>query len=158
MMMRRDVLNELGGYDETLSYEDFDFWVRSARLYHYGYVDQVLTLKRQLPDSLSAQISLPGNQLLQSTLVVCQKAFDRCRTPAEFSALAQRVRTFIRKAFYAEQFGLALQFGQLLRQMEQPGWLTSIVLQLSRLQPPVNRLYRQYLKYSSVRHPEVKLV
>lgn len=158
MMMRRDVLNELGGYDETLSYEDFDFWVRSARLYHYGYVDEVLTLKRQLPDSLSAQVSLPDNQLLPSTLVVCQKAFDRCRAPAEYGALAQRIRTFIRKAFYAEQFGLALQFGQLLRQMERPGWPTSLILQLSRLQPPVNRLYRQYLKYGRVGHPQVKLV
>ena len=158
MMMRRDVLNELGGYDETLSYEDFDFWVRSARLYHYGYVDEVLTLKRQLPNSLSAQVSLPDNQLLPSTLVVCQKAFDRCRTPAEYGALAQRIRTFIRKAFYAEQFGLARQFGQLLRQMERPGWPTSLILQLSRLQPPVNRRYRQYLKYGRGGHPQVKLV
>ena len=158
MMMRRDVLNELGGYDETLSYEDFDFWVRSARLYHYGYVDEVLTLKRQLPNSLSAQVTLPGNQLLHSTLVVCHKAFDRCRTPDERRTLAKRIRTFIRKAFYAEQFGLALQFGQLLSQIERPGLPTSLILTLSRLQPPVNRLYRQYLKYSRVRHPQVKLV
>ena len=31
MMMRRTVLEELDGYDEDLTYEDFDFWVRSAR-------------------------------------------------------------------------------------------------------------------------------
>ena len=158
MMMRRDVLNELGGYDETLSYEDFDFWVRSSRLYHYAYVDEVLTRKRQLPNSLSAQVTLPGNELLQSTLVVCHKAFERCRTPDERRTLAKRVRTFMRKAFYTEQFGLALQFGQLLGQIERPGLLTSLILTLSRLQPPVNRLYRQYLKYSPVRRPQVKLV
>ena len=161
MMMRRDVLNELGGYDETLSYEDFDFWVRSSRLYHYAYVDEVLTLKRQLLNSLSAQVTLPDNRLLHSTLTVCRKAFDCCLTPDEYQALAKRIRTFIRKAFYVEQFGLVLEFGQLLKQIERPGLPTSIVLELSRLHLPVNQLYRQYLKYGRVRrshHPLEKLV
>lgn len=163
MMMRRDVLNELGGYDETLSYEDFDFWVRSSRLYHYAYLDEILTLKRQLPNSLSAQVSLPENRLLQSTLAVCHKALARCRTSDERRALAKRIRTFIRKAFYAEQFGLAIRFGQLLSQIERPGLPTSLLLKLIPLHPPVNRLYRQYLKYVRARRsyhypPLVKLV
>jgi glycosyltransferase involved in cell wall biosynthesis len=153
MMIRRDVLNELGGYDESLSYEDFDFWVRSSRLYYYAFIDEVLTLKRVLPNSMSAQVSQPGNILLQSTLVVCCKAFDRCQTPAELQALAGRIRTFIRKAFYVEQFELALQFGQLLNQIERPDLLTSLILKLSRLHPPVNHLYRQYLKYSYLNRP-----
>ena len=161
MMMRRDVLNELGGYDETLSYEDFDFWVRSSRLYRYAYLDEILTLKRQLPNSLSAQVMLPENRLLDSTLTVCYKAFDRCRTPDEYRALANRIRTFIRKAFYAEQFGLVPEFGRLLSQIERPGLATSLLILLSRLHPPVNPLYRQYLKYSRLRqstHQSVKLV
>ena len=144
MMMRRDVLNELGGYDETLAYEDFDFWVRSSRLYSYAYLDEVLTQKRQLPDSMSAQVVRTDTNLLHSTLVVCQKAFDRCATPDEFGALANRIRTFIRKAFYAEQFALALQFGQLLRKIENPDLLSRFVLTLCRLQVPVNRIYRWY--------------
>ncbi|MDB5240843.1 MAG: glycosyl transferase family 2 [Spirosoma sp.] len=161
MMMRRDVLNELGGYDETLSYEDFDFWVRSSRLYYYAYQDEILTLKRQLPTSLSAQIAFPDNLLLPSTLAVCHKAFNCCHTPAEFRALARRIRQFIRKAFYAEQFDLALQFGELLTNIERPGVLTTVILNLSRLQPPVNRLYRQYLRYKRVHRPnhhQVKFV
>lgn len=150
MMMRRDVLVELGGYDEALAYEDFDFWVRSSRLYHYAYQDEVLTLKRQVPGSLSAQVALPGNDLLRSSLAVCQKAFDRCLTPDEYRTLARRVRRFIRKAYYAEQYALAQQFGQLLHHIEQPGLLTSIILRLSRLHLPVNSLYRQYLRYQPV--------
>lgn len=152
MMMRRDVLDELGGYDESLAYEDFDFWVRSSRHYHYAYLDEVLTQKRQLPDSLSTQVVAPDNKLLQSTLVVCQKAFDRCVTPEEYQTLANRIQTFIRKAFYAEQFDLALQFGKLLQKIKQPDWLSSFVLSLSRLHLPVNGLYRHYLKYRST-HP-----
>jgi glycosyltransferase involved in cell wall biosynthesis len=146
MMMRRDVLNELGGYDETLAYEDFDFWVRSARIYHYAYLDKVLTHKRQTPNSLSTQVVLPNNTLLGSTLTICHKALDRCHTPDEFRALARRIRTFIRKSFYAEQFDLALQFGELLRQIEEPGFASRFILTLCHLRLPVNKLYRQYLK------------
>ncbi len=144
MMMRRNVLDELGGYDETLAYEDFDFWVRSSHLYQYAYLDEVLTLKRQLPDSLSARVVRPDNKLLASTLVVCRKAFDQCSTSDEHKALANRIRTFTRKAFYAEQFELALQFGKLLREIERPDLLSRFVLGLSRLRLPVNRLYCWY--------------
>lgn len=144
MMMRRDVLSVLGGYDETLAYEDFDFWVRSSRLYSYAYLDEVLTQKRQLPGSLSGQVIQPDNTLLQSTLVVCYKAFDQCATSDEYEALAERIQTFIRKAFYAGQFALALQFGQLLRKIEPADVLSRFVLILSRLQLPVNRFYRWY--------------
>jgi glycosyltransferase involved in cell wall biosynthesis len=146
MMMRRDVLNELGGYDENLAFEDFDFWVRSSRQYLYAYQDEVLTLKRRVGNSLSAQVALPTNQLLQSSLVVCQKALPQCVTSVERHALANRIRRFTRKAFYAEQFDLAQQFGQLLRRLEQPDLLTRLVLRLSWLNIPVNRLYRQYLQ------------
>ncbi|WP_232541046.1 glycosyltransferase family 2 protein [Spirosoma endbachense] len=161
MMMRRDVLNELGGYDETLSYEDFDFWVRSSRIYHYAYLDEVLTLKRRLPDSMQAQVVLPENQLLSSSLAVCYKAFDRCTTPAEYQALAGRIRKFIRKSFYTEQFELVSQFGQLLQYIEQPDLLTNLILSLNHFHPPVNSLYRHYLKWNRARqspYPQVKLV
>lgn len=146
MMMRRSVLNELGGYDESLDYEDFDFWVRSARHYAYGYVDEVLTHKRWLPNSLSMQVIEPHNRLLVSTLNVCYKAFDRCQTPDEYHALAGRVRQFIRKSFYAEQFDLTRKFGDLLNHMESPGLLTSGILLLNQLHLPVNGLYRRYMR------------
>jgi len=146
MMMRRSVLDELGGYDETLDFEDFDFWVRSARHYAYAYLDEVLTQKRRLPHSLSMQILEPNNRLLLSTLNVCYKAFDRCQTPDEYHALAGRVRQFIRKSFYAEQFELTQKFGELLSHIESPGLLTLGVLRLNRLHLPVNGLYQRYIK------------
>lgn len=144
MMMRRTVLDALGGYDESLSYEDFDFWVRSSRTFQYAYLDEILTHKRLLPNAMSAQVMLPDNTLLASTLVVCRQAFALCAAPGEFRALAIRLRACVRKAFYAEQFPLACQFGALLRQIEPPGLLTSLFLLLSRARLPVNRLYRFY--------------
>jgi glycosyltransferase involved in cell wall biosynthesis len=151
MMMRRSVLDELGGYDESLDYEDFDFWVRSARHYAYAYIDEVLTHKRRLPNSMSMQVIEPHNRLLASTLNVCYKAFDRCQTPDEYHALAGRVRQFLRKSFYAEQFELTEKFGDLLSHIESPGLLTAAVLLLNRLHLPVNALYR---RYSQLRHKQ----
>ena len=146
MMMRRDMLLELGGYDETLAYEDFDFWVRSSRRYQYAHIDEVLTHKRQLTGSLSTQITVPDNPLLTSTLCVCQKALALCRTDDERKILAIRVQAFIRKCFYAEQFDLAFQFEALLHQITPPGSLTRLVLYASRQRIRVNVVYRWYLK------------
>lgn len=147
MLMRRSMLEQLDGYDESLSYEDFDLWVRSARDFRYAYVDEVLTYKRRLTDSLSMQVIRPDNQLLESTLVVCYKAFDRCQTPDEYDALAARIRTFVRKCFYAEQFDLARRFGQLLSHIVRPDPLTYTVLMMSRLHLPVNGIYQWYVRW-----------
>ncbi|WP_080055937.1 glycosyltransferase [Spirosoma aerolatum] len=147
MLIRRSVFDRLVGYDEALSYEDFDFWVRSSRFCHYAYLDEVLTLKRQLPDSLSSQILQRHNQLLPSTLIVCQKAFELCQTTDEFDALAGRLNTFIRKAFYTEQFTLVHQFYSLLKQIKQPPILTRSIAAFSYYHLPINYIYRLYHRY-----------
>lgn len=144
MMMRRDMLTALGGYDETLAYEDFDLWVRSARTYRYAYIDEVLTQKRLLPSSLGQQIIKADTTLLDSTWRVCQTAYELCQTTDEYKALAGRLRQFIRKCFYAEQYELAQQFGQLLSRIEPPGLLAQLTLLLCRLHLPVNGVYRRY--------------
>src|SRR5690349_1932030 len=54
MMIRRQVLEALGGYDETLAYEDFDFWVRSSRTFKYCFLDEKLTCVRRTNASMSS--------------------------------------------------------------------------------------------------------
>ncbi|MEZ0540886.1 glycosyltransferase [Fibrella arboris] len=144
MMMRRAMLTALGGYDETLAYEDFDFWVRSARDYRYAYIDEVLTSKRVLANSLGQQIVKVDNALLDSSWRVCYKAYALCQTADEYKALANRIRQFIRKCFYAEQYTLAQQFGNLLMQIEPPGLTARAMLLLCRMHLPVNSVYRRY--------------
>jgi hypothetical protein len=60
--------------------------------------------------------------------------------------LAGRVRQFIRKSFYTEQFELTQKFSDLLSHIESPGLLTSGILLLNRLHLPVNGLYQRYIK------------
>lgn len=147
MMMRRSILDALGGYDGALAYEDFDFWVRSAVLCHYGYQDEVLTQKRLLLDSLSNLSYRPGSGMLESTYVVCNKAYELNRTQAEFDALAGRIKTYIRKSFYTEEFALAIRFRKLLSDIETPSLSDEIIVLLCRMRLPVNRLYRVYFDW-----------
>ncbi|GAB3900826.1 hypothetical protein GCM10028803_24410 [Larkinella knui] len=151
MMMRKDVLESLGGYDESLSYEDFDFWVRTARDYRYHYQDEVLTSKRILRNSLSSQFADRQSSLLGSTLKVCYKAFDQCQSTDEYQALAGRIRWFIRQCFYTEQFELAFRFKELLEFMERPDFQTAVILRLCKWHIPINRLYRRYAQWQQNR-------
>ena len=92
MLMRRACLLALGGYDERLAYEDFDFWVRASRDWQFYYLDEITTRKRRHPRSLGARAYRRHDPLLLSTLAVCEKALALCRTPAERAALGRRLR------------------------------------------------------------------
>ncbi|KAA6441091.1 glycosyltransferase [Dyadobacter flavalbus] len=146
MMMRTSVLSFLGGYDESLCFEDFDFWVRSSAQFKYFYLDEILTKKRMVPGSLSAKVYQKGSGMLFSCYEVCNKAYDLNRDQEEFDLLAARIRTFIRKCLYAEEFELAEQFCKLLNYIENPGWQTELIMVMCRLHLPVNSLYRFYLE------------
>ena len=147
MMMRTEILREMGGYDESLSFEDFDFWVRSAVKYKYFYLDEVLTLKRNSPASLGSHVYKKGSGMLHSYYAVCNKAYDLNRDQEEFDLLAARIRTFIRKCFYAQEFELALKFRKLLNYIENPGWKTECIVFLCRIRLPVNGIYRFYINH-----------
>jgi hypothetical protein len=149
MLMRRVVLDELGGYDESLSYEDYDFWVRSGRNYRYHYLDEILTAKRQLPHSHTQSFyRLRENAHLQSTLRVCQKAQELNRTTAEDAALAVSVRYHLRLAFFTENFDTARQLYALLQKLVSPHLTDRIVYGGSRWRLPLGHIYRafQYLR------------
>ncbi|NIJ51983.1 glycosyltransferase [Dyadobacter arcticus] len=146
MMMRTDILNQLGGYDEALLFEDFDFWIRSSVRFSYYYLDEILTLKRVVPASLSSMVYRKGSGMLASYYAVCNKAYDLNRDQQEFDLLAARIRTFIRKCLYAQEFDLAIRFRSLLNYIENPGWQTEFIVLLCRLHLPVNFAYRFYIK------------
>jgi glycosyltransferase involved in cell wall biosynthesis len=144
MMIRADLLRKLEGYDETLAFEDFDFWVRSSVLCHYQYQDEILTVKRELAHSFGKQIIEKYNPLLASTLKVCQKAYLLCELPDERVALAGRIQTFIRKSFYCEQFQMAFHFAVLHRQIQPIGIKTRLILFFCKMRLPLNNFYRAF--------------
>jgi glycosyltransferase involved in cell wall biosynthesis len=151
IMMRKSVLMKLGGYDENLSYEDFDFFIRSAHDYKYYYLDEVLMYKRVLEGSLATQFYRVGNSMLKSSWEVCNKAYDLSRSQEEYDLLADRIRGFIKKCFVAEDAKQAAEFRKLLNYIEDPGWETDLLVMLCRLHLPVNWLYQRYAKWYSHR-------
>ncbi len=104
VMMRKSVLDELGGYDEALAYEDFDFWVRSSRNYKYAYQPQILTSIRKLESSLSAQAYKRSDRQLFSTSLVCRKILALNKTEDENKALRQRLKYESRQAVFSANF------------------------------------------------------
>lgn len=117
MMIRKKVLDELGGYDEQLAYEDFDFWVRSSRNYQYNYQEEKLTVVRKNARSMSTGWYKVGDKQLHSTYLVCRKAQKLVRTPEETNALVSRVRYELRQSALSENFYEGNLFLSLLKEL-----------------------------------------
>lgn len=110
MMFRKSVIDGLGGYDESLAYEDFDFWIRSSRHFYYCYTPEVLVKKRVVRNSMSQrQFSIFSSQL-ESTFRVCEKIQMLNRTHEERRALAGRILYEMRVALRFLKFALALKY------------------------------------------------
>ena len=146
MLVRREVFDELKGYDENLAYEDFDFWVRSARLFKYAFIDERLTFVRKTKDSLSTKLYQPGDKQLYSTYIVCEKAFALNRTQEEMLALAERIRYELRHAVLTKNMKEAQLFYDLLGRVDSPRWLDKTLMRVGRSAVSVKGLRRWMLK------------
>ncbi|MEO9474928.1 MAG: glycosyltransferase [Cyclobacteriaceae bacterium] len=113
MMIRREVLEELKGYDENLSYEDFDFWIRSARRHHYIFNKAPLMKKRMVSDSHAKSQRKPFNRHQNSTFAVCRKIFDLNKNPEEYEQLIIRCKYEIGQCLMTLNFGLAFKYWKL---------------------------------------------
>ena len=133
MMMRRACLAQLSGYDETLAYEDFDFWVRASREWQFLYLDAVTTRKRKHPRSMSAKAYRRHDPYLTSTIRVCEQARALARTPAEHAALATRLRWELRQAVRRRRHPEARALFGLLRQAARPTLVDQALATWSRL-------------------------
>lgn len=114
MLIKKSVLDDLSGYDESLSYEDFDFWIRSARNYLYAYSSQALVKKRVVIDSLGSQQNKYRNKHEYSTFSVCQKIQQLNRTKEENHALKRRIIYEIKRCLKLGHFGLAIRYFKML--------------------------------------------
>jgi len=119
MMYSKPMLDYLGGYDESLAYEDFDLWVRSSKEFKYCYSNQVLVTKRQISSSRSNNQYRPGSKILKSTLLVCSKAYKLCENTHEYKALLMRIKYEMKMAIVSFNWEIAWQFYQLRGKVRQ---------------------------------------
>lgn len=144
MLVKKKVFDALGGYDEQLAYEDFDFWIRSSRNFKYGFLKERLTYVRRLEQSLSSGAYRQGDRQLHSTYLVCRKALDLNRTAEDHAALIQRVRYELRHSVFTRNFVEAGLFYRLLQTMHGTRLIDRIIYVLSVMRIPLSFLRKAY--------------
>jgi glycosyltransferase involved in cell wall biosynthesis len=115
MMFRRSVLDSLQGYDESLAFEDFDFWIRASRNFKFIYSPGVLVKKRVVATSMSAKQFERSDPQRWSTLEVCKKIKLLNRNAEEVTALRKRIWYELRVSLKSFDLKLAHSFWKLLR-------------------------------------------
>lgn len=132
MMIKKQVLDELGGYDEQLAYEDFDFWIRSSRNYYYAYQDMCTTLVRKHARSKSANLYRSGDPQLHSTYQVCLKAKALNQAKKDEQALMKRVKYELRQALLSDNREEAALFLALLKERKRAYWFYNVLFWLNK--------------------------
>ncbi len=147
MMIRKSILDNLGGYDETLAYEDFDFWIRSARICEYAHVPKILVQQRVIAGSHSSSFSLKKNNLIPSTVKVCQKALSLNETQSENQALIHRLKVVLRKCVYTQNFESGEVVISMLNQLQGHNLQTRFFRFLNTIKLPLNMIYLKYITF-----------
>lgn len=152
MLVRRAVLERLGGYDETLYYEDFDFWVRSSREFRYAYIDEPLTLIRRSRKSMSTRWYKRGDRMLHSTYLVCRKAMALNRDEGDRAALIDRARYEFRQAVLSDNRHEARLFENVLKDLGATTTADRFISLINRTRLPMRPIRNAYhwIRYGKV--------
>lgn len=112
-MIKKTVFDRLQGYDETLAYEDLDFWIRASRLYEFDFIDEPLIQKRIVTNSLGSNFFRKNDsrakKINHSTYLILKKAIALNQTSAEDLAIQKRVHHEIIHSLRINDFGLFLK-------------------------------------------------
>lgn len=148
MMIKKEVLDELNGYDETLAYEDFDLWIRSSRNWEYAYLPEMLTFQRKVSSSLSSRFVQKKNQLVVSTVKVCTKIQNINRNQTENKALAKRLYLVLKQCAFTENFEAGEEVIKMLNQLKGHTFKSKLLCIIIRFSIPLNFVY---LKFNTFR-------
>jgi glycosyltransferase involved in cell wall biosynthesis len=151
MMIKKAVFDELEGYDASLTYEDFDFWIRSSRSWDYAYQPEILMKQRIVSGSHSTKFTQRRNALVPSTVTVCEKAFQLLRTKEEEQALVMRLKLVMRQCFLTENTDALDRVVKLLKQLNQGYVFADFLLYGTNLPLPINKIYQFYLSLKAKR-------
>ncbi|MBG6111232.1 glycosyltransferase involved in cell wall biosynthesis [Flavobacterium sp. CG_9.10] len=94
-MVKKSVFDSLHGYDETLAYEDLDFWIRASRHYEFDFIDEILIQKRIVANSLGTDFfkknDSKSKKINHSTYLILKKAIALNKTREENKAILKRI-------------------------------------------------------------------
>jgi len=143
VLFSRKALLQIAGYDENLSYEDLDVWLRIAREFPVVRYPEPVIHYRQHPDSMSARLYQGRNRLhLLSTLQILNKVktWPEFQPPPE--VLIAFVRYHLRLCFFLQFKPEAAGFYELIHQSASASWMDTLFYDLSGKIPVMPKLYR----------------
>jgi glycosyltransferase involved in cell wall biosynthesis len=115
MTIRREVLEYTQGYDESIAFEDFDFWLKSAKKFRYVFDKSISTQKRIINDSLSTQFyKVKNSQMYASLAKVLFKEAD----PLWATFVKPTLLYYLKLACATENFFSILRFMLLCRKYQ----------------------------------------
>ena len=146
MMIRKTVLEELGGYDESLAYEDLDFWLRSSRSWEYAYLPKILSYQRIVAGSHSANFYKRHNKLIPSVVKICKKAIVLNRTEAENQALLIRMRATMARCVLTENFQAGKELTKMIQDLKGHDFKSYLFSKILLLKLPFGLISFHYVE------------
>jgi glycosyltransferase involved in cell wall biosynthesis len=113
VMFTRALIDSLNGYDEELSYEDFDLYIRSSRNFGYIYTPAVLVKRRITIKALSGEQFKFFSRHSYSTYRVCKKIVMLNKNREEQRALSGRILYEMRLNMRLFNFILVIKYAVL---------------------------------------------
>ncbi len=147
MMIRKIVLEQLGGYDENLAYEDLDFWIRSSRTWEYAYIPQILSYQRVVKGSYSSNFYKRNNLLIPSIIEICKKALALNKTEEENQALLVRMRATIIKCVLSENFQAGKELTKMIEDLNGHNFKSWLFSKILLLKLPFGLISNQYVEF-----------
>jgi glycosyltransferase involved in cell wall biosynthesis len=108
-LIKKSVFDYLGGYDETLAYEDLDSWIRASREFEFDFIDEILVKKRTVSNSLGSNFLKKNHKINISTYKILKKALKLNRSKVEDLALQKRVHHEIIHSFKNQSLNLFIK-------------------------------------------------
>ena len=116
-MVKKSVYDALNGHDESLVYEDLDFWIRASRIYDFDFIDEILIQKRTVENSLGTHFfkknDARGRKINHSTYLILKKAIALNKTKKENKAVLKRIHFELILAYKTADYMLLLKYSLL---------------------------------------------
>lgn len=114
-MINKSIFDELKGYDESLAFEDLDFWIRVLEKYKIVFIDEIITQKRDLKSSLGNQFfkkNKTANQIDLSMNKIFSKVISNHRKDKNIlKAVLKRIHYNIDNSFKNKKYKFVFLFG-----------------------------------------------
>lgn len=114
-MINKSIFNELNGYDESLAFEDLDFWVRVLEKYQIVFIDEIITQKRDLKTSLGSQLLIKTELSIEMNksmnLIFSKVINNHKKNKTVLKAVLKRVHYSLIHSIKSKRISLIFDYG-----------------------------------------------